>query len=158
MNNMENKLTIGHLAPYLPYELKVVVPDEEFPCRMDAVNLQSIFIEGGCDYALEDIKLVLRPLSSLKNPIDRHTDKPQWYINFEGEMFAASDHFMEIVELVWDVIFEKDQERCVNKDELYQWIVEKPSEIPHCVFEKLVELHYDVFGLISKGLAVEMDT
>lgn len=79
MNN--NKLSISHIAPYLPYGLKVkhesIDEDVTEICNLESLSLDCITFDNGCDYYFDDseydnpiIKPLLRPLSDLYKEID----------------------------------------------------------------------------------------
>ncbi len=117
------KLESKHLYPYGPYDLTVMVPDEDGPCVVEAINKQCIFIDSGCDYTYDQIKLVLHPLSDLTN----HAAKVWGY--------AGAKH---------------DPIHYLLKD-----INNRYVEVH--IWQELLEGHYDVFGLIEKGLAIDIN-
>ena len=97
-------LELKHLAPYLPYGLKVFLVNHnyhEYP--MTSENI--ITIEGTIR------KPILRPLSDLDLPEDNEFNTPE---NLQGCTFGY--------------------------------------------VTGLISEHYDVFGLIEKGLAIDINT
>lgn len=79
MNNMKTHLTIKHLAPYLPYKLKLGNPKNyvfggsKIDCQevtLDGLRGDYLsFIEVTCFYPINHFKPILRPLSDLTKPI-----------------------------------------------------------------------------------------
>lgn len=94
------------------------------------VELRNDLNVGGYDYKLEDIQLILHPLDLTKE------------IEHNGEKFVP------LYELIKeDKAFTLDFIKCYGIEEL------KLS-----VYEKLLEWHFDIFGLIEKGLAIDINT
>ena len=129
------KLELKHLAPYLPYELKVLSSFSESATisslhltdleSRKAVNLQldgvPITFRGD---NLDSIKPILRPLSDLKNSEN------------------------EIREMIVEYSY----------SDLSWILVNDLSEIRQSTFNLLIQNHFDVFGLIEKGLAIDINT
>ena len=119
------KLELKHLAPYLPYELKVTR-------NLKKIDTLGIFIglEFGknvydVSYVLcNDLKPILRPLSDL-NTNNHVKFIKNYYICFDD--------------------FEGFMVKRVNEN--YTRFNE---------FDYLFENHFDIFGLIDKGLAVSI--
>lgn len=129
------KLELKHLAPYLPYGLKLYhsgykakhileasIKEGVYDREMSAVTLTAMVNDN------EYLKPILRPLSDLTKEIEHN-----------GEKFVPVDR------LEWnsyDHIIKKGM--CDNVG--YQYMI------------KLFEWHFDVFGLIEKGLAIDINT
>jgi hypothetical protein len=127
------KLELKHIAPYLPYGLRVSLHSEQYFVR--GLNVNTV---GGFDYfiqhdfkervgnefwsgdATENVKPLLKPLSTL-------TQGSKDYREFSGEACLA--------------ICEESHIDLGVENWSYQDV------------EKLFELHYDAFGLIDSGLA-----
>jgi len=135
------QLTIGHLAPYLPYGLglKCESGDIGVLTALDE-NDSSICIRFDDDLdvlafrrELEDITPILRPLSQL---IDRFDTK-------ECGNCRAIDYISTSI---------KDEKQTIL-------IVSKGipiiNSLEYWKIARLLELHFDVFGLIDAGLAIE---
>jgi hypothetical protein len=118
------KLELKHLAPYLPYGLKVIDSDG----NIDIVTC--IDIEEIDGYK---IKPILRPLSDLQN-----RDLDLW-IDFGVEIDEMNTHYL-IDALVGGTFYAKD------------------IHFAFRVREALFKMHFDVFGLIPKGLAIDINT
>ena len=128
------ELELKHLAPYLPYGLKVAINVfkedyenyEEMKLTSDYNSCNSVndVISGvtlhGCL-----IKPILRPLSDLGKEIE-----------FNG---------------ITDKIPLLDKSVNLAKQGLSELL-------PYNVFQTLLKFHFDVFGLIEKGLAIDINT
>ena len=121
------KLTIEHLAPYLPYGLKAenclkkIVEIKGLHYGSDSVS-NELWIFQEETYMrgyLYECKPILRPLSDLTIEDAYHCDYPD-----EGHL-----------------------ERSLQS-----------GHAPYFVWLELVKEHFDVFGLIEKGLAIDINT
>lgn len=133
-------LELKHLAPYLPYGLKITTFDANngfYKLEMglddednDIFPIQ--FVKGN-----KDSKPILRPLSDLTKEIEVNEERfvPIERIINERDCDAEYD-FIEALE---DDINSMD---------------EKILFAPYSVMDKFLEWHFDVFGLIEKGLAI----
>lgn len=150
---METHLTIKHLAPYFPYKLKGRV-DKKSYLQNEKERIGTITqIDIECsDYDLvvteengyflcyiEDFKPILRPLSSLTKEIEVNGERFSPYDWFEQH--EENDYFADNIWIQYLFNYEKDD-------------IIKLDLIPYGVMEKLFEWHFDVFGLIEKGLAI----
>ncbi len=131
------KLELKHLAPYLPYGLKIEthkIVTTLFSVNPDYGTVK--FIDKDREpynTALKNIKPILRPLSDLIK--DEFFNELFILI---GGRFKNYKHF---------------------KDEMLDnYLYSSPKLMSYRVFELLVSLHFDVFGLIEKGLAVDVNT
>jgi hypothetical protein len=139
------KLELKHLAAYLPYGLKCKILNY----KSDYVGEKDGVIDGYYFYAgephfylnngksrgnagksLDHIKPILRPLSDIYN----FKYKPRYGNN---EFLITEVIPIEVIEVI----------ECGNID-----------EIPHYCFKLLVKHHFDVFRLINKGLAIDINT
>lgn len=126
------KLQLKHLAGYLPY--KALVNDGRTPFELTQHNFTNV-------YPYID-KIHLRPLSDLTKEIE-----------VNGEKFVP---------------IEKLKERDSNIEFLgwYQYtfafrLDEKAIGImamPYYIIQQLLEWHFDIYGLIEKGLAIDVNT
>ena len=161
---MNRKLEIQHLAPYLPYGLKMGVFDyyEDGDDEWEIQELGSLSVEkkdetlnewwnadGDNHYMSSEFKPILRSLSDLTKEIE-----------VNGERFTPSE---------WFEIGDDDN----NSEEYDNGNVKLCKEIewasldsgghdarmlPFGVVQKLFEWHFDVFGLIEKNLAIDINT
>ena len=147
------KLKLKHLAPYLPYELKCTNTKESYLQTGDERMgvLYQLSVEDGDDCVImgkngyflvhySDILAILRPLSDLIKEIEHN-----------GEKFVPIDVLSEITTLEY------------HNDQLLAavWNGEmQETEIKHLCYEQvalLFEWHFDVFGLIEKRLAIDVN-
>ena len=131
------KLELKHLAPYLPYGLKIKGNTYGEIKTLYGIKGESVFIDTlttpypWADFS--DIKPILRSLSDLKKEI-RHKDVdfiPVEFLIKEG--FNVSDEWIESGFI--DII---------RSD--YEFI------------QLLLEWHFDIHGLIENGLAIDINT
>ena len=127
------KLELKHLAPYLPYRIKVKW------YRQDDCSFQTSDLTIS-DYPFLTTKLmkpILRPLSDLKN-----------YITVDGEEFCPM-FFLDQQYATLD--FVSQAESLIVDD---RWLI----CCDYGLIQHLFEWHFDVFGLIEKGLAIDINT
>jgi hypothetical protein len=134
------KLTLEQLAPYLPYGLKVSnkINLSEYGICKNTIERLDGFVLGNVltDMDEFDIKyciLHLRPLSDLTKEITHN-----------GETFVPIENI---------AIYSP-----TNQGLSYLIEQIKTGFIEVIVFNKLIEWHFDVFGLIGKELAIDLNT
>ncbi len=117
------KLELKHLAPYLPYGLKVMVEGKEYIMKscfltgsghLAVVTTNKVWKEGFPQRHVIDTKPILRPLSDLTKEEEKELLAIQQ--NPENEIYGENFGAM-------------------------QWFLSK---------------HFDVFGLIEEGLAIDI--
>jgi len=142
------KLTIEHLAPYLRYGLKwKSTKYKEISTMIGLIPSQAVFkisddeIESYTNFTLTGdtyIKPILRPLSDLLSSgcfVDIETAS-------ENEM---NQHMWEDLRCRLERCEKSNSNTDINK-------------MPYWVVELLFKYHVDVFGLIDKGLAIDINT
>ena len=146
------KLELKHLAPYLPYGLKVkvitksghldnvaldligaAIRKEEHYGDIWKANVEDFGITAW--YPLGDVKPILRPLSDLTKEIEHNGER-----------------FVPIQRLGYDKVTPSPITRLLDD------LKNRPKLLPYWLFEKLFEWHFDVFGLIEAGLAIDINT
>ena len=140
LKNRIMKLEIKHLAAYLPYFLNVFSGDSNVKYLLTDVNLNKNtyqrFVkldEGDSRYYQQHIeycKPILRPLRD----ISTYKYKPRYGQNKYPISEIMPTEYVEIIE-------------CGNV-----------KDIPQDWFELLVKHHFDVFYLINKKLAVDINS
>jgi hypothetical protein len=156
------KLELKHLAPYLPYELRCLCTNETLDGKtinnkifiLDSCSLsnrwkywtrdQDFLSEFGLNakgFLADEFKPILRPLSDIFKEIKVNGER---YMPFE-ELYADCD---TDTEREFFIILEDDVSRISD-------IVLFAS---YTTVEKLISMHFDVFGLIPDGLAVDINT
>lgn len=167
------KLELKHLAPYLPYGLKMQKwwhSHGTDKLTMDVVEFKGIlnkdyYIEihstfTGYSNDLCRFKPILRPLSDLKKEIE--VDNKKFIPIIELLKIKYSDYYKENIGNKYEEIevsknsypkawfkYSAPHEIFIplyNFDKLEYWIV-----------EKLFEWHFDYFGLIEKDLALNLN-
>ena len=122
------KLKIEYLAPYLPYGILFEWKGRKLKCRRMQNIRKYWFLESERDELKEisECKLILRPLCDLLKD------------NFD--YIYDSLNFTDKTNLLLKA---EDRVSAVNSFRYYE-------------FQKLLENHFDVFGLIEKGLAISI--
>jgi len=136
------KLTIEHLAPYLPYGIKVLRPDSRTILKVEGIASQLLIFseENEPDWTfgiIQGNKLILRPLSDLTKEIDHN-----------GARFVPSQYWSDAP---WDMLN-------MTLGTLYQYLRDPGFFLPYMAWQKLFEWHFDAFGLIEQGLAIDINT
>lgn len=152
------KLELKHLAPYLPYGLKIQTLNRRenlltyklvIGLSENAVTYE--FLKGCAPDRLpfKDVKPILRPLSDLTKEI-----------NYGLSTYAFTDLF-EIGDCDGCVFeFEHGNIKTIKalesiaKYNLHNDI----NYLPNAVVNMMYEYHFDVFGLIDKNLAIDINT
>lgn len=168
-------LTLEHLAPYLPYGLNWFCLDRDSR-EWENIGLSRIYLDneileiGGMDVPLSElpnpidltIKPILRPLSDLTKEIEHNGEK--FVPMVELLKLAHESYYKEKIGTRYQEIeFEQTPIRAkacfsfmATKDlELYTLM---PWNFPTWITQKLLSWHFDVFGLIEQGLAIDINT
>jgi len=143
------KLTLKELAPYTPYGLKMkkwfhTHRNEEL--KFEIVKVKGVVIGK---YGLE----VHSSCSGFSNSIDKHQPilRPlsylTKYIEYNGERFIPFDELMKYSDY-------EDYLDMVIQD---KYELNTPVRWPYELVQKLFEWHFDLFGLIEKGLAIDIN-
>jgi len=130
------KLKLEHLAPYLPYGLKcwstTIILNSETENRiyeMGLISLRGVLKGTGIP--------ILRPLSDLTKEIA-----------VNGKTFVPKE-LLEARYYTLDLY-----KQCDRIIEDSRWI----NQCDYLLIQHLLEWHFDVFGLIEKGLAIDINT
>ena len=131
------KLELKHLAPYLPYNLNtkyllynVIGEIGEIAPQKNEVRDKKLTAEN-VDFVLEYCKPLLRPLSDLNKEIE-----------CDGIIFNPIETYAGMSQLKECVTLSTHELRYAH----------------YSTVEFLFEHHFDVFGLIEKGLAIDINT
>jgi len=155
---MQSELKLEHISAYLPYDLKFLYHGNIYKMRWinrfgdidyDSKNdFIDPFPPNIFNKELDLVKLMFRPLSDLTKEIE-----------VNGDRFVPLEKLTEIfggrpISFDGTCFYTKIQENMVRK---------KKDVVPlHFsqldAFNKLFEWHFDVFGLIEKGLAININT
>jgi len=156
------KLELKHLAGYLPYGLKVRYIERNETHILDFSNLNSI-----CSYQIH-LKPILRPLSDLIKEIKLNGEKfvpiieicklsetvnELVRINAKSNIcgFDFTNEIQEILRFCYH--FNTKHFQLTNEESYNQCILNQYE-----MFQKLLEWHFDIHGLIEKGLAIDINT
>lgn len=133
------KLELKHLAAYLPYGLQIVyLPKTIEPSnlRREVITLGLYFVRCGenplATYHFHEIKLVLRPMIECEK-----------YLNEESGIELDSS-YLSYNESCNSINIYPDGSGWTHSVDVYKNI-----------YEWLFERHFDIFGLIPAGLAID---
>lgn len=165
---MENKLELKHLAPYLPYGINFKMLDESSGeweiLPLVSVNIANETIEiGAMEIGLDELNayegIVLRPLSDLTKEIEHNGERfvpaikmvdpkgKEWHL-----MKTATWKLMK----TWQAHVVKVEHETMG--EVISINLDNPLVLPYNLLVMLIEWHFDVFGLIDQGLAIDINT
>ena len=131
------KLGIEHLSPYLPYMLQYISPEHEAQSMLDIYKPESIEVmipTSMMSIIHRELKIVLKPMKTLTQ-----------------EELIAEGFGSHIDYLTHELQNPKNKNR-ISSDGKPSWRVEKA---PFEMVQYLIREHYDVFGLLEAGLAVD---
>ena len=130
---MEEQLKLKHLAPYLPYKVVMYYDLDGRPFRgtkkKEVLTIDNIKLLLFSNHR----KPILRPLSDLK--VNGNSEKLLHDISEKAKQMNVTDDD-------FDYYCHRQHD---NKGYDY---------LPHWWFQDLIKNHFDVFGLIKKGLAI----
>lgn len=147
------KLELKHLVGYLPYELKGISKEEYLGIetikgfstygRQSAINI----ITTIDDIDMELFKPILRPLSDLVKEIEVNGDKfvPIEYFEIGDDNNYSIDFGNGNTNLI------KDLESISKHKSTFDI-----QFLPKIISDKLIEWHFDIYGLIEAGLAISI--
>lgn len=141
------KVELKHIAPYLPYGLKVAsergIKDGTATLNNQAISHIALYVRWN------ELQPILRPLSDLTKEIEHNGEK---FVPIEElkEIFIKDpkkgcDHYREVMLLM-------DNEWTIQEVE------DNIQKLPFEWVSNLFEWHFDVFDLIEKGLAININT
>lgn len=147
------KLEIKHISPYLPYNLCFITPlqiigfDKVLPKQLHGIidNYARFNTpDGYIEYYFEDIKPILRPFSDLTKPCLPGGLIPMFELIKMCDL-NTTDFELHFINLNF-CLYSKSQKRFfINDNNFY-------------LTQKLFEYHFDIFGLIENGLAIDINT
>lgn len=132
------KLELKHLAPYLPYGLKIqtigLYEDEPYFIMSTRYKIKEILIHDVIEYQDKYFKPILRPLSDLTKEIEHN-----------GEKFVPLNEIKNL-----ELYSHYELEDFVRNNFSYGNI----DSLSYQLLNQLLEWHFDVFDLHSKGLCI----
>lgn len=135
------KLTIKELAPYLPYKLQWKFEGSDEVHEVMGIDITDFGIHLFSPYGdygkcrINEGKPLLRPLSSLTEEIDHN-----------GERFIPINNLKHLYG--WDYLWYEVLGEITNFN---------VNKLKYACLKLLLEWHFDVFGLIERGLALPID-
>ena len=141
------ELEIKHLSAYLSYRLKYIDKDSGKIETMRSIGTEINLVDMGWGNAheLSEFKPILRPLSDL---LDKENEA---IIDIYNKSWMSGGFMFETDENGIHLLSKEDESSiCIS--------LEKPQTNIYWVNEILLEHHYDLFGLIEKGLAIDKKT
>lgn len=145
------KLELKHLSGYLPYDTVVFVNDCENKKIKPIHKLNAYVGIGNINHILTSSRyqVVLRPLSDLANEIEANGEK---FVPIE--FFEIGDDNNKSIEFDYGNIKLINRLNEVSKFNVFQ----EMNYLPYFVVQKLLEWHFDIYGLIESGLAIDINT
>lgn len=163
------ELEIKHLTPYLPYGLYMKV-DDRGVLSMDSMDDECVVSSYNnftkTNYHISDIKPILRPLSSMtkKEAYDilclivgiedigfEQSDLDYISLNYEYDMLKIKGEFPfddYVCGTEYTINISNDGIACFDTGSNGMYIT-------HSAYDYLFSKHFDIFGLIDEGLAIE---
>lgn len=159
-------MKLEHIAPYLPYKLNVRMPKHQFKYgEQITLPLNGISISSEGKMIMEFLKPddgllfsnecerkclpILRPLSDLTKSITHNGETFVPIEKLKDYYNSLPDSFVEkLLWVAWDGQF------------TVFGLEEDPLEVamPYSMYQKVFEWHFDVFGLIDSGEAIDINT
>lgn len=131
------KLTIKELCAYLPYGIDISINGKIQ--KLNSIDSEAKLVCYGWGNAglidTDDVKPLLRPLSSLTEEIEHN-----------GERFIPINNLKHLYG--WDYLWYEVLGEITNFN---------VNKLKYACLKLLLEWHFDVFGLIERGLALPID-
>ncbi len=139
------QLTINEIAPYIPYKTECIYTGTNERKRIVGADIYSIKLQNldenffvlSTVFDYKEIKPILRPLSDL--------------IPFIKERYGMLEH--QDITGYFDADFL--EEHSLEIDDIENTEV---NHIPYGTLQVLLKHHFDIFELIDKGLAIDINT
>ena len=139
------RLELKHIAPYLPYGLKIFTLDDDFKPVIQ--EIRSLFVRHNeiesselWQLAFHEFKPILRPLTDIANEIEHNGER------------------LTLLKKLWsDYDLRIDRDNYLYFDYYEIGSSDSPFTGYNCI-QALIEYHFDVFGLIKEGLAIDINT
>jgi hypothetical protein len=143
------KLEPKHLVPYLPYKLKLYAGEYFLKNNLDVLldkidmttkTIDATNLEG--NWFIDQVKPILHPLSDLKKGFHKDFDE----VLFDDNNYVYTDE-LGIKATPSIELFIGDG---CNNTIIFDSVIE--------IYYLLLKHHFDVFRLIQKGLAIDINT
>ena len=179
------RLELKHISPYHPYKLMIMWDNGEAESYQKPLESLHSFLENPLGNSKH--KPILRPLSDLIKVINTNSDQfcPIFKLqeieqgNWDGEEFlprelegiqeyGIREGDSPVLYMEWiDKLRQTQSFSFKDGDFSRVWLRDKKRfgglenlgvNNQRLLFEKMFEWHFDVFGLIEKGLAIDINT
>ena len=148
------KLELKHLSGYLPYGLKVYRENKSIESDtffIVGASKTCVFLQnnGLAVVDMERIKPILRPLSDLTKEIEVNGEKfvPNDLLN--ARFRQSSKDLVPYKSLRYNLELDIQTEVYSQTIDLFDG---------HLIVTQLLEWHFDIYGLIEQGLAIDINT
>lgn len=162
------KLELKHITPYLPYDLQVKCYDNVWSVEGFRKGVSLFLMDDSVltSADLSDVKPILRPLSSMS--------KKEAYDLLSLVVFDLTVDIEDMENLIIkrdlnEIIIKCTFKNSIYYDTLFSLYIsgerilytstdndgEEPLLTSYSMYEHLFSNHFDVFGLIDRGLAIE---
>lgn len=156
------QLKLSHIAPYLPYGLKVEHERKIHPRSKFVVELSLSLLDSCIKFTQKHtIKPLLHPLSDLYKEIDGKVgivDLAKISADFKWKLgrFYCDGEYIDVAECRYGVFLYNKSNRVFELCNIYGLCGVAPNQLD--LFTYLFQHHYDVFSLIDKGLAIDLNS
>ena len=140
------KLELKHLAPYLPY--KLTVKDTRLTEGNQYRQLLPWLLTNDPKQEITIFIPILRPLSDLTIEIEHNGEKFVPFIEILRDSSFKVDSFDDVEYERWRKHFECP----LKQNNLFI------DSSMFCEIQLMISWHFDVFGLIPEGLAIDINT
>ena len=162
------KLELKHIVPYLPYGLKCqLMGESKEDIDHDDNPAPKVFLIDGAkrdlihvwskktmtdEWIYEEVFPILRPLSDLTKEIDIDGENVL-FCDYITDKYGDCETFYSFNDgaIVEDTYRGED---AINHKHLYP----NTECYPYFIIKELLRLHFDIFGLIKEGLAIDINT
>ncbi len=133
------QLEIKHLAPYLPFGVKVRVLREDNEYDIFGLTPSQLTLFAS-NYHFE-FKPILRPISDLNKQVE-----------IEGKLITPIEMVLPYVADIPPFLLEDERERLMLRLRLGMI-----DGIFYAQIQRLLQMHFDIFGLIKEELALDIN-
>ena len=163
------KLELKYIAPYLPYKVEYESNGEIETLKSVDTGLKMVNFGWGNAKKFEEIKPILRPLSGLTKKIEVNGERFIPIISLSRYVDNGHNHIDSTYHKSSNYITVLTQ-KCDDVENVkFRFTIEGISSIERSgevvsfvtydkIKLKLLEWHFDIYGLIEKGLAIDKNT
>ncbi len=159
------ELTKEHIVGYFPYELKIYSlydGEEYYEETITELREKEVLTSLRNGYYYKNIKPILHPLSDLTKPMVHNGEKfvpiVKIYDCYEKDGGYKVINLSETKEKYLVTFKWKEWIKTGDPEVEIRRIFKDIKDNPYWIVQKLIEWKFDVFGLIEKGLAINVNT